>query len=962
MVTIIMSSLPTKTTTKWSPTSFQLRLAFTTRKSPPSVPFFRTRILKLDRRVRMFSVFADASAARNHNNKKAERGRSGDSWAVNPNSTADGFAGWTDGEQSQDSHPKHSLKGIVGAGVAGVVIVAGLTFAALSMGKRNTSGVKPQMEPLTTTQQEVSLASDNHNDDNEEDTNDSKNETVDASSQESMTSVDKNVFSSSGKTEVTENKDGYDTNVGEPSSNGAFANKMPVQPDLQNESSINVTSVASEDLPNPPETKISGGSFATLGSESDSVNPVTEKPKPPSELQPEGEKSITNSSEKEIENSNSSSELSQDGYTTLGASLDSQLEGVSETKIMHDMGGETRSSPAYQDVGLEKTKEISAGGEKSSLALHDVTVTESSAALISDVSYPFSNEQLGNIYQNNTETKSSIELNGLGITFTSAGIPAPIVVSTSLKEAPGKVLVPAAVDQVQGQALAALQALKVIEADVQPGDLCTRREYARWLLSASSALSRSTVSKVYPAMYIENVTELAFDDITAEDPDFQSIQGLAEAGLISSKLSRRDMQSSLDDDPQPIFFSPESPLTRQDLVSWRMALEKKQLPVVDKKTVQQLSGFIDIDKINPDAWPAVVADLAAGEHGIMALSFGYTRLFQPDKPVTKAQAAIALATGEASDIVSEELARIEAESMAEKVVAAQNALVAQVEQDINATYEKELQQERERSGAVEKLAVAAKQELEKLRAEREEETLGLMKERAAVDSEMEILSRLRREVEEQLQSLMSNKVEITYEKERLSKLRTDAETENQEIARLQYELEVERKALSMARAWAEDEARRAREQAKSLEEARERWERQGIKVVVDDDLREEADVGVTWVAAGKESSLEGTIDRAENLVDRLKAMADVVRGKSRYTIEKIIQVVISMIDSLKEVIAKGGRQAGELKDIAVSKFGSSLQEAQQVSVQFTSAVKEGIKRVAGECKDGVEKITQKFKT
>ena len=147
-----------------------------------------------------------------------------------------------------------------------------------------------------------------------------------------------------------------------------------------------------------------------------------------------------------------------------------------------------------------------------------------------------------------------------------------------------------------------------------------------------------------------------------------------------------------------------------------------------------------------------------------------------------------------------------------------------------------------------------------------------------------------------------------------------------------------------------------------MEEARERWERLGIKVVVDDDLREVADVGVTWVAAGKESSLEGTIDRAENLVDRLKAMADVVRGKSRYTIEKIIQVVISMIDSLKEVIVKGGRQAGELKDIAVSKFGSSLQEAQQVSVQFTSAVKEGIKRVAGECKDGVEKITQKFKT
>lgn len=38
-------------------------------------------------------------------------------------------------------------------------------------------------------------------------------------------------------------------------------------------------------------------------------------------------------------------------------------------------------------------------------------------------------------------------------------------------------------------------------------------------------LYRNTVSKVYPAMYIDNVTELAFDDITTEDPDFSSIQG-----------------------------------------------------------------------------------------------------------------------------------------------------------------------------------------------------------------------------------------------------------------------------------------------------------------------------------------------------------------------------------------------------------------------------------------------------
>lgn len=178
---------------------------------------------------------------------------------------------------------------------------------------------------------------------------------------------------------------------------------------------------------------------------------------------------------------------------------------------------------------------------------------------------------------------------------------------------------------------------------------------------------------------------------------------------------------------------------------------------------------------------------------------GYTRLFQPDKPVTKAQAAIALATGEASDGVSEELARIEAESMAENAVAAHSALVAQVEKDINAIFEKELSIEREKVDAVEKMAEEAKQELERLRSERERDNIALMRERAAIESEMEVLSRLRNELEEQLQGLMSNKVEVSYEKERINKLRKEAETENQEIARLQYELEVERKALSMAR-------------------------------------------------------------------------------------------------------------------------------------------------------------------
>ncbi|KAJ6410864.1 hypothetical protein OIU84_007590 [Salix udensis] len=200
-----------------------------------------------------------------------------------------------------------------------------------------------------------------------------------------------------------------------------------------------------------------------------------------------------------------------------------------------------------------------------------------------------------------------------------------------------------------------------------------------------------------------------------------------------------------------------------------------------------------------DSTETSTADNVAGDQGIISLAFGCTRLFQPDKPVTKAQAAVALATGEASDTVSEELARIEAESVAENAVSAHNALVAQVEQDINASFEKELSMEREKINAVETMAEEVRCELERLRAEREKDDVALMKERIAIESEMEVLSKLRREVEEQLQSLLSNKVEISYEKERISKLQKEAESEKQEISRLQYDLEVERKALSMAR-------------------------------------------------------------------------------------------------------------------------------------------------------------------
>lgn len=555
--------------------------------------------------------------------------------------------------------------------------------------------------------------------------------------------------------------------------------------------------------------------------------------------------------------------------------------------------------------------------------------------------------------------------------FPSVGIPAPSLRSAALHVAPGKVLVPAVVDHVQGQAFAALQALKVVEAGVEPSGLSTRREYARWLIASSAILARNPASKVFPAMFIENVTELAFDDVTPEDPDFPYIQGLAEAGLISSKLSIHDMDGSVEGGkPKNYVFSPDSPLSRQDLVSWKIALERKELPEVTRKMLWQKSGFIDIDKIHQDAWPALLADLLSGEQSIVAVAFGYTRLFQPDKPVTKAQAAVALATGEAAELVSEELARIEAESLADTAVATHAALEAQVQKDLNASFEKELELEREKVEVSQRLAEDAISELERIKGEREEERYSLLKERAALDSEREFLSKLRHELEEQLQIFLTNKLEISNERDQVTRLLKEAENDKYALVQIRSEVEVEKKALALARAWVEEEATKARVHARVLQEARDKWEKQGIQVLVDKEL-DDANTAVSILENRQEDQKQSgpltlhEVPVREEYVKSLMVASNDMKEKISGVIGKLIHATELLLTSLQQRAGEAGGRVQELQQEAVIVASKAAQDLQQTTAStvagLTSSIREGTKKLADECKGGAEKISQKFK-
>ena len=166
----------------------------------------------------------------------------------------------------------------------------------------------------------------------------------------------------------------------------------------------------------------------------------------------------------------------------------------------------------------------------------------------------------------------------------------------------------------------------------QPNKNITRREYARWLVTANNAMHSNSPSKLIRLAGESNKS--AFSDVKNTDPDFAAIQGLAEAGLIPSPLSGDSTQ---------VLFRPDAPLTREQMLLWKIPLDTRQgLPSASLDTVKQTWGFQDTGKIDPKALRAVIADYQNGENSNIRRVFGYTTLFQPKRAVTRAEAAAAL--------------------------------------------------------------------------------------------------------------------------------------------------------------------------------------------------------------------------------------------------------------------------------------------------------------------------------
>lgn len=175
--------------------------------------------------------------------------------------------------------------------------------------------------------------------------------------------------------------------------------------------------------------------------------------------------------------------------------------------------------------------------------------------------------------------------------------------------------------------------LGVIPAtDVRLDQPATRRQFARWLMAVQQRLYRDQIERqVRPAT---PGSTPVFADVPHSDPDFTVIQGLAEAGIIPSRLT--------DGSRAPLRFEPDRWLTRETLVVWKVSLDVSgQLPSGTVQAVTETWGFRDAAQIDPLALSALVVDYRR-EPSTVRQVWGRTRLFLPDKPVSQAQALAAL--------------------------------------------------------------------------------------------------------------------------------------------------------------------------------------------------------------------------------------------------------------------------------------------------------------------------------
>lgn len=371
------------------------------------------------------------------------------------------------------------------------------------------------------------------------------------------------------------------------------------------------------------------------------------------------------------------------------------------------------------------------------------------------------------------------------------------VVQTETTEKPARVTIPVSADSTQEEALSVLKKLKIVEDDVEANELCTRRQFARWLIKLNSSLERNPKHRIAPIVSLSGSVDNAFDDISVDDPDFQSIQVLAEAGVVPSKLSWKNSSNGCRAEyKEDIIFFPDRFISRQDLMEWRTQLEYGFFfGIIDQVSIKK-AGYMDVKEITSQG---VYLDMLAGDGSILRKVFGQSKRFQPNKPSTIAQAAVALTSGRMKEAISAEMSRLEAENSARQDETEEIRSELLSRGDIQKFWDAKISEEKSHGSDVERLYLEAVNNLVEEKINQEKINADFLKEQAAMACQKQMLLSLKEEVDEISEKLALERVIYVDEKQTVQKLLRDLEFKHEKILDTKSTLEAEKEALQMLR-------------------------------------------------------------------------------------------------------------------------------------------------------------------
>ena len=159
----------------------------------------------------------------------------------------------------------------------------------------------------------------------------------------------------------------------------------------------------------------------------------------------------------------------------------------------------------------------------------------------------------------------------------------------------------------------------------RPDAPISRAEFVRWLVKANNVYTSADPTK---RIGLAQSSPPTFVDVPKSDPDFKYIQGLADAGYVIGINATH--------------FAPTQWMTREEMVAIKAPVDEGQAIELSPSDVGFLV-FSDRNSINPQFVSDVHEDFSVRTTQNIGRVWGSIKVFHPRQPLTRAEAAIAIA-------------------------------------------------------------------------------------------------------------------------------------------------------------------------------------------------------------------------------------------------------------------------------------------------------------------------------